>query len=135
MLINPKRKATESNSIPDPQDVKHFDRQNIDLVRLLASDVNTAPETLRELATNSDRIVRENLVINSNTPIDILWELGAQFPDKLLKNPKFERLIRANSIFIRQMPFNTASNLFFHQAASDRLREQLLSYHPNLMDY
>lgn len=135
MLINPKQKATESNFISDSKDVQSFDRQKIDLVRLLASDVNTAPEILRKLATNSDRTVRENLVINSNTPIDILWELGAQFPEKLLKNPKFERLIRANSIFLRQMPFNTASNLFFHQAASDRLREQLLSYHPGLMDY
>jgi hypothetical protein len=130
MLINPKRKATESTSAPKSENAKNFE-----LARALAGDVNTAPDKLRELAASRDRAVRENLVTNLNTPIDILWELGAQFPEQLLHNPKFERLIRANSIFLKQMPFKTASNLFFHKAASDRLREQLLSYHPGLMDY
>jgi hypothetical protein len=60
--------------------------------------------------------------------------LGAKFPQQLLKNPTFERLIQENPVFLKKMPFTTASVLFFEPATPDQLREKLLNYHPNLID-
>jgi hypothetical protein len=136
MLVNPDPKAksvihfSEDTTIPITVTLK-----NIESDRCLARDVNTAPEILRELATSRDRSILASLASHPNLPIDLLWELGAQFPDKLMQNPKFEKLVWENSVFLKQMPYKTAANLFFHRSTPDRLREILLNYYPALMDY
>jgi hypothetical protein len=136
MLVNPNPKAKnfihfpEDTTIPIPINLK-----NTESDRCLASDVNTPPEILRELADSRDHSILESLVSHPHIPMDLLWELGAQFPDKLLQNSKFEKLVGEKSVFLKQMPYKTAANLFFYRSTSDQLREILLNYYPALMDY
>ncbi|MGL5879646.1 MAG: hypothetical protein ACRC2V_17975, partial [Xenococcaceae cyanobacterium] len=59
----------------------------------LAADENTSPEILRELASSSDPLVLENLVMNSNIPPDILVKLAPEFPRQLFKNPAIDLLL------------------------------------------
>ncbi|NES98910.1 MAG: hypothetical protein F6K32_27845, partial [Desertifilum sp. SIO1I2] len=45
-------------------------------VRQQASNPNTPPEQLRELAVCEDVAIRQLVVANPNTPTEVLWELG-----------------------------------------------------------
>ena len=136
MLVNPDPKAKSVIHFPEDTTIPiTVTLENIESDRCLASDVNTPPEILRKLAASCDRSIRESLASHPNIPIDLLWELGAQFPDKLLQNPKFKRLLWENSVFLQQMPYKTAANLFFHRSSPDKLREILLNYYPALIDY
>jgi hypothetical protein len=136
MLVNPDPKAKDVIYFPKDTTIPiTVTLENIESDRCLAENINTPPEILRELAASRDRSIRESLASHPNIPIDLLWELGAQFPGKLLENPTFKRLISEKSVFIKQMPYKTAANLFFHRSTPEKLRENLLNYYPALMDY
>ena len=57
---------------------------DINISRKLARDETTAPEVLARLAKTKDRIIRKNVASNPNTSLEILLELGAEFPRELL---------------------------------------------------
>ncbi|MDA0208563.1 MAG: hypothetical protein OT478_00015 [Cyanobacteria bacterium FC1] len=76
----------------------------------LASNPNTPPEQLRELATCEDVAIRQLVTANPNTPTEVLWKLGKEFPAQLLENPLLPLLFLENpSLFI---PSNTLVSLF-----------------------
>ncbi|MBD2312382.1 HEAT repeat domain-containing protein [Desertifilum sp. FACHB-1129] len=75
-----------------------------------ASNPHTPPEQLRELAAYEDVAIRQLVVVNPNTPTEVLWELGKEFPAQLLENPLLPLLFLENpSLFV---PLDTLVNLF-----------------------
>ena len=66
---------------------------NIEEARQQAKDENTAPEILRELAKSEDRLTRQYVAGNPNTPVAVLEELGEYFPEPLTANPIFNLLL------------------------------------------
>lgn len=61
--------------------------------RNLAADETTSPEKLRELASSTDIITRQNVVTNPNIPSDVLIDLAAQFPKQIFNNPAIDLLL------------------------------------------
>lgn len=57
-----------------------------------AKDETTAPEILASLAESQDPLVRKYVANNPNTPLDSLQELGAEFPEAVVRNPIFTLL-------------------------------------------
>ena len=101
-----------------------------------AANENTLPDRLRELADYEDRIVRSNVAMNPNTPPEVLFELGTEFPQELLDNPVFSLLLLENLNFLEEIPFSTLKSLIkcqnpprflLEQTARSREREILLT--------
>ena len=64
---------------------------------------NTSPEILAKLAHHEDKLTRQYVASNPNTPIESLEELGAEFPEEIINNPIFElvKLENPESKFIQ----------------------------------
>ncbi|MEM8672775.1 MAG: hypothetical protein AAGF83_02715 [Cyanobacteria bacterium P01_G01_bin.67] len=73
---------------------------NIYQARQLARDENTASEILANLAKSNDYQTLQYVIANPNTPTEILFSLGAKFPEELFGNPIFDLLILENPYFI-----------------------------------
>ncbi|MCY7336453.1 MAG: hypothetical protein LH613_09625, partial [Chamaesiphon sp.] len=58
----------------------------------MASNPDTDPQLLRQIAAQTDWELRRLVASNPNTPTDILWQLGIDFPEAILDNPIFELL-------------------------------------------
>ncbi len=71
-----------------------------------ASDVNTPPEQLRQLAAQ-DIAIAQRVARNPSADLDLLLELGAKFPAELLDNPIFPLLMLENPALLSQMPIVT----------------------------
>ena len=71
----------------------------------------TQSDRLRELATSNDDTIRKAVTSNPNTPTDILWQLGAEFPEQLLTNPLFDLLLLENPNLFGDMPRETLISL------------------------
>ena len=85
--------------------------ENLELTRKVASDPGTAPALLAELGGSSDRITRQNVAANPNTPTEVLLKLGAEFPEQLLENPIFSLLLLENPNLTAVIPYDTLVNL------------------------
>ncbi|MBD2577996.1 hypothetical protein [Oscillatoria sp. FACHB-1406] len=55
--------------------------------RALAANSTTPADILEALSKSRDASVRQQVAANPNTPIAVLWKLGAEFPEYFLKNP------------------------------------------------
>lgn len=84
---------------------------SIELTRVVARNVNSEPELLRDLAVSEDAEVRQGVAGNPNTPTDILWKLGEEFPEELLENPLFSLLLLENPNLFEEIPCETLCNL------------------------
>ncbi len=82
-------------------------KTNLELARIVAKNANAAADLLRDLGSSSDYIIRHNVAGNPNTPTEILWELGVQFPLQLLNNPVFTLLLLENSNLVADIPLIT----------------------------
>lgn len=82
--------ASENTS---QQRLQELAKISTELARVIARNVNAAPELLSELSISTDEETRLGVVSNPNTPTNNLWKLGEEFPDKsqpklLLPSPK-----------------------------------------------
>ncbi|MDI9635845.1 hypothetical protein QM565_08615 [Geitlerinema splendidum] len=91
-----------------------------------ASNPNTPPEQLRELATCEDVAIRQLIVANPNTPTEVLWELGKEFPEQLLENPVLPLLCLENLNLVNVIPIDTLICLFELETVPDYLQHGLL---------
>lgn len=73
---------------------------NIQQARRLAQDENTASKILANLAKSDDYQTRQYVMANPNTPTEVLFSLGAKFPEELISNPVLNLLILENPYFI-----------------------------------
>lgn len=100
--------ASENTS---QQRLQELAKISTELARIIARNVNTAPELLSKLSISTDKETRLGIVSNPNTPTDILWQLGKEFPDKLLENPVFSLLLLENPNLADEIPHGTMCSL------------------------
>ncbi|MCJ8281001.1 MAG: hypothetical protein MJK14_14250, partial [Rivularia sp. ALOHA_DT_140] len=108
-LLELRQEAASENT--SPQRLEQLASFNIELTRIVAGNANTAPLLLQDLSFSSDVIIRENIAGNPNTPTEILLQLGAEFPLKLLENPVFSLLLLENPNFVADIPLVTLQSL------------------------
>ncbi len=77
----------------------------------IAASPTTNPESLRKIATGKDWELRRLVAGNPNTPTDVLWQLGIDFPEAILKNPVFELLQLAQLQLAAEIPHATLTSL------------------------
>jgi hypothetical protein len=80
-------------------------------VEQIATNPNTDRQLLRKLATASNGKLRRLLASNPNTPTDLLWELGIDFPEEILDNPIFELLQLEHLHLAAEIPHCTLTSL------------------------
>jgi len=90
---------------------KAFTKVSSKLARLVAKNPSTPPELLRKLANSSHVTTRKNVTANPSTPIEVLLKLGAEFPEQLLDNPIFYRVLLENPNLVNEMPISTLISL------------------------
>jgi hypothetical protein len=76
-----------------------------------ASNPQTNPQTLRQLANDSDWQIRRSIANNPNTPTDVLWQLGIDFPEAVLTNPIFPLLQLEHLRLAAEIPPCTLTSL------------------------
>jgi hypothetical protein len=69
-----------------------------------ASNPETAPEILRELSQHELIEVRQAVAMNPNTPIDVLWELVADFPNEAFQSSQFALIKLENPNWVLDIP-------------------------------
>ena len=68
----------------------------------------TSPSKLQELASHPLSSVRRAVVSNPNTPTEVLFELGEEFPQELLNNPIIDLLCLEDRKVFSKLPHRTA---------------------------
>ena len=101
--------------------------KDVDLA--LAAYQHTGASSLRLLSNSSESIIRELIVSNPNTPLDLLIELSQEFPRGLLLNPVFEHLFIENSNFLESLPEETVGKLIGYPECPIDLLEWAFEYY------
>jgi hypothetical protein len=97
----------------------------------MASSPNTSPELLRKIATEADWDLRRLVASNPNTPTDILWQLGIDFPEAILNNPIFELLQLERLQLVAEIPHDTLTSLL----QCERVPKNFMEYAVSQQDY
>jgi hypothetical protein len=97
----------------------------------VASNPHTQPQLLRKLATAADGEIRQLIAANPNTPIDLLWQLGIDFPEVILANPIFELLQIEQPHLVAEIPAATLTSLL----QCERVPRRFMEYAVNQQDY
>ena len=77
----------------------------------IAIDPNSDPQLLRKIATGKDWELRLLVASNPNTPTDVLWQLGLDFPEAILSNPIFQLLQLEQLQLAAEVPPATLTSL------------------------
>ena len=96
-----------------------------------ATDPNTNPQVLHELANSKNWELRRLVASNPNTPTDALWHLGIDFPEEILTNPIFELLQLEHLHLAAEIPHCTLTSLL----QCDRVPLAFMEYAVNQQDY
>jgi hypothetical protein len=78
----------------------------------VAANPETDPEILRALSQSGDRTIRQAVAGNPNVPIEVLWELVAEFPNEIVANPLFSLITLENPNWIMDIPDDNFFELF-----------------------
>jgi hypothetical protein len=97
----------------------------------LAGDPTTKPHVLRKLATETDWQLRQLVASNPNTPTDVLWQLGIDFPEAILNNPIFELLQLEQLDLVATIPHPTLTSLL----QCDLVPTNFMEYAVSRQDY
>jgi hypothetical protein len=97
----------------------------------LATNPNTNPQVLHELANSKNWELRRLVASNPNTPTETLWELGIDFPEAILTNPIFELLQLEHLHLAAQIPHCTLTSLL----QCDRVPMSFMEYAIGQQDY
>jgi hypothetical protein len=97
----------------------------------LATNPNTSPQLLRQIATQADWELRRLVATNPNTPTDTLLQLGIDFPEAILNNPIFELLQVEQPHLVAQIPHATLTSLL----QCDRVPPAFMEYAVSQQDY
>ena len=84
------------NEQTPPERLRELARINSTIAGLVGSNPSATPELLKELADSEEDFIRKNVAANPNTPMEILWWLGEEFPKEVLDNAVFPLLLLEN---------------------------------------
>jgi hypothetical protein len=93
----------------------------------MAANPNTNPQILRKIGTGSDQTLRQLVANNPNTPTDVLWQLGLDFPETILKNQVFQLLQLERLHLAAEIPSATLTSLLQCEQVPRNLMEYALS--------
>ena len=79
MHLLPEEQALDETT--PPEKLRQLAEQNSELAELVAKNASADPELLRELGNKASNATRKGVVSNPNTPTDVLFRLGAEFPE------------------------------------------------------
>jgi hypothetical protein len=71
--------------------------------RQFSRDPTSDRQTLLKLHRSSDRITRQNVAGNPNTPIEAIWKLAKEFPYQVIENPVFPLITLGNPQWIMEI--------------------------------
>jgi hypothetical protein len=91
-------------------------RSDVKLARIVAKNVAATPELLAALTVSTDEITRRNVAGNPNTPMEILWGLGEEFPEELIENPILSLWFLENPNFLANVPHKSIISLLKHES-------------------
>jgi hypothetical protein len=91
--------------------LQELTQMSIELTRVVAANARANGELLRELSCFEDVETRLAVANNPNTPTDILFKLGIEFPQQLLDNPVFSLLLLENPNLLQDIPEDTLASL------------------------
>ncbi len=97
----------------------------------IAIDPNSDPQSLRKIATGKDWDLRLLVASNPNTPTDILWQLGLDFPEAILSNPIFQLLQLEQLQLAAEVPHATLTSLL----QCERVPQNFMNYAVSQQDY
>jgi hypothetical protein len=97
----------------------------------IAINPNTNPELLRKLAVGKDWELRRLVASNPNTPTEILWQLGIDFPEAILNNPVFELLQLEHLRLAAEIPHSTLTSLL----QCEQIPRSFMEYAVSQQDY
>lgn len=97
----------------------------------MAVNPNTDPQILRKLAAEQDGDLRRLIASNPNTPTDLLWQLGIDFPEAILANPVFKLLQLEHLHLAAKIPHCTLTSLL----QCDRVPRAFMDYAVSQQDY
>ncbi|MBD2577948.1 HEAT repeat domain-containing protein [Oscillatoria sp. FACHB-1406] len=120
-LFSLEREAN-SETTPAPR-LTELAGQSLELARIVAKNITAPPTLLAELSTSEDRLTRQNVTLNPNTPLEVLFKLGAEFPDEFCDNPVFPLLSLENPNWVEMLPEVTIETLLFHPRTQQALLE------------
>ena len=72
--------------------------------RLLAKHPNASSDLLEKLSHSSDKVTRQAVAANPNTPPKTYVRLGQQFPKEFLANPALDLLLLINPALMDEVP-------------------------------
>lgn len=114
--------ANETTPLPRLQRLATVSKE---LARIVALNPSTSPEFLRKLGSCNDAITRKNVAANPNIPIDLLWNLGIQFPTQVIDNPIFSLLWLENPNLLQEIPTTTLVSLLKCETIPISILEQV----------
>ncbi len=97
----------------------------------IAIDPNSDPQSLRQIATGKDWELRRLVASNPNTPTDVLWQLGLDFPEAILSNPIFQLLQLEQLQLAAEVPHATLTSLL----QCERVPQNFMDYAVSQQDY
>jgi hypothetical protein len=81
------------------------------LEALLAKHPNTFSKTLQKLSLSASHITCRNVVLNPNTPKDVLMNLAPRFPGDFFKNPMFDWFFLEDPDFFSKLGKGVRKNI------------------------
>jgi len=106
--------TTEEEAIDEntpPERLEQISQQSIEMARWVAINYAAPPELLTKLYQLEDSEVQKALVLNPNTPTEILMALGENYPQELLNNPVWDLLLLENPNLYAEIPEETLLSL------------------------
>lgn len=97
----------------------------------IAIDPNSDPQLLRQIATGIDWELRRLVASNPNTPTDILWQLGLDFPEAIMGNPIFQLLQLEQLELAAEVPHGTLTSLL----QCEQVPQNFMEYAVSQQDY
>jgi hypothetical protein len=97
----------------------------------IAINPNSDPQSLRNIATGKDWELRLLVASNPNTPTDILWQLGLDFPEAILNNPIFQLLQLEQLQLAAEVPHATLTSLL----QCEQVPKNFMEYAVSQQDY
>ncbi|MCY7368388.1 MAG: hypothetical protein LH474_09570 [Chamaesiphon sp.] len=97
----------------------------------IAINPNSDPQSLRKIATSTDWELRRLVASNPNTPTDILWQLGLDFPEAILSNPIFQLLQFEQLQLAAEVPHATLTSLL----QCEQVPKNFMDYAVSQQDY
>ncbi|HEY9809630.1 MAG TPA: hypothetical protein V6D13_09825 [Halomicronema sp.] len=86
-------------------------KDSVEKEREVASNPCTAGELLAKLADSEDAKIRQLVAGNPNTPMEVLFKLGVEFPEEFLNNPILGLLLLEDPNLAVKIPLPTLRSI------------------------